>query len=506
LARLSFGEPYSWAMWGVPMTRQTSVVAVLLFAAILLASCSGAPGGGCVSNCGGGNGKLSFVLTATPPDPALGLSIQAFTTTVTGISLTPASGAAVNIPLNTTAYIAELTRVTSDSTLLAAAVSVPAGTYTQMTVTFSAPRVTFCTQASPGVPGCAAGTLGSINGTAGTATISTTLSVSDSLETGVALNVNLANTLTLSGQTISAVNLGATNVFTASALPPSSTKTDLASGELAHVDDVMGLVASASGSTLTVQTSTRGSITAIANSSTQFSGDCITLGFAQNFTCVKANTVAIVDTLLNADGTFTLVFYQPLPTQLSSGDLIEGVVTGVPNSVTSQFRVVVTDSVFASSGSLLQGRVNLGDQIQVTLSTPDPFTIIAKGLTFPTGSAFTSVASILPGQTVAFPVLTFTAQSGVTPGTATSHDLALRFTRFSAVLGPPTLPVFSATTFPPFFGLATGQQVQTTSGRLSVDGVSSLTSIPAGSTFSTTALYIGPPVAPQFAAQSVRAH
>jgi len=494
-------------MWGVPMTRQTSAVVLLLFTSILLASCSGAPGGGCVSNCGGGNATLSFVLTATPPDPALGLSIQTFTTTITGITLTPSTGAAVNVSLNSTAYVAELNRVTSDSTLLAAAVSVPTGTYTQMAVTFSAPRVTFCTQANPGVPGCAAGTLGSISGTAGTATISTSLSVSDSLETGVALNVNLANTLTLSGQTISAVNLGATDVFTASALPPSSANTDLASGELAHVDDVMGLVTSVSGSTLTVQTSTRGSITATANSSTQFSGDCTTLGFAQNFTCVKANTAAIVDTLLNVDGTFTLVFYQPLPTQLSSGDLIEGVVTGVPNSVTSQFTVVVTDSVFAGSGSLLQGRVNLGDQIQITLSTPDPFTIIAKGLTFPT-SAFensTSVASILPGQTVAFPVLTFTAQSGVTPGTATSHDVALRFTRFSAVMGTPALPVFSATTFPPFFGLATGQQFQTTSGRLSVDGVSSLTSIPAGSTFSTTALYTGP-VAPQFAAQSVRAH
>jgi hypothetical protein len=497
-------------VWGVPMTRQTAAVVLLLFTSILLASCSGAPAGGCVSNCGGGTATLSLVLTATPPDPTLGLSVQTFAATVTGISLAPSTGAAVNVPLNSTAYIAELNRVTSDSTLLAAKVSVPAGTYTQMTVTFSAPRVTFCTQANPGVPGCAAGTLGSISGTAGTATISTNLSVSDGLETGVALNVNLANTLTLSGQTISAVNLGAANVFTAGALPPSSAKTDLASGELAHVDDVLGLVTSVSGSTLTVQTSTRGSITVTANSSTQFSGDCTTLGFAQDFTCVKANTVAIVDTLLNLDGTLTLVFYQPLPTQLSSGDLIEGVVTAVPNSVTNQFTVVVTDSVFALSGSLLQGRVNLGDQIQITLNAPDPFTIIAKGLTFPTGSAFehsTSVASVLPGQTVAFPVLTFTAQSGVTPGTATSHDLALRFTRFSAFMGTAALPVFSATTFPPFFGLATGQQqFQTSSGRLSVDGASSLTSIPAGSTFSTSALYIGLPVAPQFAAQSVRAH
>jgi hypothetical protein len=68
------------------------------------------------------------------------------------------------------------------------------------------------------------------------------------------------------------------------------------------------------------------------------------------------------------------------------------------------------------------------------------------------------------------------------------------------------LPVFSATNFPGFFGLATQQQLQTTSGRLSVDGASILTNISAGSTFSTTALYLGPPASPIFAAQSVRGH
>jgi hypothetical protein len=491
------------------MIRQTSAVALLLFTSILLASCSGVPGGGCISNCGGGNATLSFVLTATPPDPALALSIQAFTTTVTGITLTPATGAAVNVSLNSTAYIAEFNRVTSDSTPLATKVSVPAGNYTQMTVTFSAPRVTFCTETTPGIPGCAPGTLGSVSGAAGTATISTNLSVTDSLESGVALNVNLPNTLTLNGQAVTAVNLGAANVFTATALPPSSTLTDLASGELSHVDDVMGLITSVSASTLTIQTSTRGSITATANSSTQFSADCTTLGFGQDFTCVRTNTAAIVDTLLNADGTFTLVFYQPLPTQLSSGDLIEGVVTSVPNSTTSQFTIVVTDSVFAGSGSLLNGQLHLGDQIVVTLNAPNPFQIISKGLLIPTGSTFqnsTSVADILPGQTVAFPVLTFTAQSGTTPGAASSQNLALRFTRFTAVISTATSPQFNSTTFPSFFGITTPQLFQTTSGRLSLDGVSNLTSISGGGTFSTTALYVGPPVAPPFSVLSVRAH
>jgi hypothetical protein len=491
------------------MIRQTSAAALLILSSFVLASCSGAPGGGCLVNCGSGNATISFVLTATPPNPSTQLSIQAFTTTIAGITLTPATGAAVNVPLNSSAYIAEFNRVTSDSTLLAAQVSVPAGSYTQVAITFTAPRVTFCTQPNPGVPGCAAGTLTSSTGAAGSATISTNFSTAANQQSGIALNANIGNALTLNGQTVTAVNLGAANVFSMIVLPLPSTKTDLGSGELSHVDDVMGMVTSISGSTLTIQTSNRGKITATANSSTQFSTDCAALGFKQDFSCVKANTVAIVDTLLNADGTFTLVFYQPLPANLSSGDLIEGVVTSVPNSVTSQFTVVATDSVFAISGSLLNGQLHLGDQIVVTLSSPNPFQIISKGLQIPTGSTFqnsTSVADILPGQTVAFPVSTFTAQSGTAPGAASSKNIALRFTRFTAVMSTPTSPQFNATTFPPFFGITTQQLFETTSGRLSLDGVSSLTSISAGSTFSTAALYVGPPVSPPFSVLSVRAH
>ena len=61
--------------------------------------------------------------------------------------------------------------------------------------------------------------------------------------------------------------------------------------------------------------------------------------------CIHVNDVAIVDTILNSDGTFTLIFYQPIVS--ASTDVIEGIVTGVPNSVTNQFPIVVTDTVFA---------------------------------------------------------------------------------------------------------------------------------------------------------------
>ncbi len=472
-----------------------------VFAAVFLSSCSGVSGGGCTANCGGGNANLSVVLTATPPVPSTGLSIQAFTATITGITLTPASGPAVNIPLNSSSYIAEFTRVTSDSTILAANVSVAAGTYTSAQIHFSAPRVTFCTQSNPGVPGCAAGTLASVTGAASSATISANITVSDSIQTGVALDVNLASALTVNGQTITAVNLGAANVFSATTLPPASTATDLGAGQLSHVDDVLGIITSKNGSTLAVHTTTRGDITATANSSTQY--DC---GANTFNSCVQLNGVAIVDTILNVDGTFTLTFYEPVDT--AATDIIEGIATGVPNSVTNQFPIVVTDTVFASSGSILSGRVNLGDQILVTLTPGQNFSIFAKGLDLPIQSftSSNSVASILPGQTLAIPVSSFTAQSGVTPGAAGASQIALRFSRITGTMASVALPFFSGNSFPSFYGFATSQEFGTTAGRLSLDGVSSLPGISNGSTFSTTALYIGSPSSPQLVSQTVRAH
>jgi hypothetical protein len=112
----------------------------------------------------------------------------------------------------------------------------------------------------------------------------------------------------------------------------------------------------------------------------------------------------------------------------------------------------------------------------------------------------------LPGQTVAFSPGTFSAQSGASLGAASTANLALRFTRITGTAAAVSSPTFSSSTFPPYFGLAISQQFQTTSGRLSLDGISSLNNLPNGSAFSATALYLGSPSSPQFSAQSVRAH
>ncbi|HKF26702.1 MAG TPA: hypothetical protein VKB24_12010, partial [Candidatus Acidoferrum sp.] len=422
--------------------RLAFALVVLVAIGFTMAACSGLPGGGCLTNCSSG-GSVSLVLTATPPPPTGGLSIQAFTATITGITLSPASGASpVAVDLNSTAYIAEFNRVTSDSTLLASNVPVPAGSYNAVAVTFAAPKVAFCTQPNPGVAGCANATLVAVSGTPGSVNFAANLTVAGNTLTGIVLTVNLGNALTQTGQTITGVDLNLANTFSATTLPPPASATDLASTQLAHLDDVMGLVSRSTSTSVTIQTSTRGSVTANTNSSTVFACP------AQDSSCIQTSQVAVMDGVLNADGTITATFFQPI---IDSGDLIEGVVASVPDSVSNTFTLVATDSVFAPSNSVLNGELNIGDQIVVTLQgTVQPFVIVGKGLGNPALPAndfdgSTSVSALHPGMTVLFPVKAYTAMSGNTPGAATTVSFALRFSRVTTTMATPSSPDFSIT-------------------------------------------------------------
>jgi hypothetical protein len=190
------------------------------------------------------------------------------------------------------------------------------------------------------------------------------------------------------------------------------------------------------------------------------------------------------------------------------------VVTSVPSTVGNSFTLVATDSVFAPSNSVLNGSLNIGDQMVVTLAgTVLPFVIVDKGLgnpALPTNGfdGSTSVSAIQPGMTVLFPVTAYTAQSGTTPGAASTISFALRFSRITTTMATATSPDFSITGsgLPPFFGIVTNQIVRTNPGRLSVDGAQTITAIPVGNTISSSALILNPNGNPAFAAQSVRAH
>ncbi len=480
-----------------------------------LIACSGRPTQPCTVNCGGsGTATLSVTLTAAPLVPPPNTNLLSLLVDINTITLTPATGAAVNIPLNATTIGVDLTRLQSDSIFLGTSAAVPAGSYSSITVSISNPVVTFCTQ-TLGNTGCAPNSVATISGGAAAAPKITSapfpLTLSANQQTGLAINFNLGNALTVSAsqpQVVTAVNLAATNVLSANALP--STANSLASGQLDFVEDVTGVVTAVNSTTqsVTVQTATRGPLTAIANSSTVFSPNCTAFNLSLSFSgCIVQGQVASLDTVLNSDGTFTLLEYDPLAT--ATGDWVEGIVTVIPSSST-QFQIITNDSVLATSNSKLGSNLALATPVNVTLVSPSPFLVDTKGLTVPvTTFGGTDASILLPGQTVAVHVTAFTAASGTPPTAAVSADaLYLRFTRVTGSLTSPAAPNVSIQSLPSFFGVTTQVQVQLSAGTVNTnyDGVSSSAGLSSGQTASIRALYFGSSIVPAFSAAKVRTH
>src|SRR5882672_10389575 len=447
--------------------------ALLLLCAVALVGCSGKSNQPCTVNCGGGGtASLSLTLTATPLTPPPNTNLLSFFVDINTITLTPATGAAVNIPLNSTTLGVDLTRLQSDSVFLGTSATVPAGSYSSVTVSISNPVITFCTQTLGNI-GCAPNSVATISGGAAAAPKITStpfpLTLSANQKTGLAINFNLGNALTVNtSQVVTAVNLAATNVLSANALP--STASSLAPGQLDFVEDVTGIVTAVNATTqsVTVHTATRGSLTAVATSSTVFSPNCTAFNLSLSFSgCILQGQVASLDMVLNSDGTFTLLEYDPLAT--ATGDWVEGIVTSIPSSST-QFQIITNDLVLATSNSLLGTKLNLAAPVHVTA---------------------------------------FTAASGTPATAAVSADaLYLRFTRVTGSLTSPAAPNVSIQSLPSFFGVSTQVQVQLSAGAVSTnyDGVSSSAGLTSGQTASIRALYFGSTIVPAFSAAKVRTH
>jgi len=498
------------------MTLKKVFALLILASALSLGACSGVKSG--KGNGRGGTAKVFITLTASPLTPPSSTNLLSFSVAVAGISLTPAAGGTpVNISLNNDNYSVDLTRLQSDSAFVAATTSIAAGTYSTMTVSLTSPLVTYCTQTTGGT-GCANGSVAMFTTGAAVAPQITTapfpITLIANQTQGLAININLQNALTVAvNQTVTAVNLGATNVVTASTLPPASSSLP-GSGELSFVEDVTGVVTavSASAQSVTVKTATRGSFTAIANSSTVFSPNCTNFNLSLTFaSCVVQGHVASLDMELNTDGTFTLLEYDPLAT--TTGDWIEGIITAPPTS-TTQFQFVANDFVLSTTNSLIGTGLVLSDPVNITLASPLPFVVDNKGLVVPatsfTGSTDTSF--LQPGQTVAVRLSAFTAGSGSTFAAASVNFLYLRFSRVTGTVvsaNPPN--TFSVQSLPPFFGVTVPLVVQVSTGSPSTnfDGISGASGMAAGQSVSISALYFGSPTGPtptptEFSAAKVR--
>ena len=511
---------------------------VIFVVALGLTSCSGLPR----SSGTGGGGNATLSLTMIDPPPA-NSSVLSFKVTITGIALNPATGSPVSLLSSSNSLTVELTRLQSDSAFLGTFKTVPAGTYNSMTVTLANPDIVLANQTGAALTGAtAACPTNSVcefkptpTGGAVQITFTPALSLTSTTPQGLSLDFNLNNAITFTSTTgtlgVDFSQTNQPNFLTTSILP--RTNSNLSTGQLELIEDFTGVVTSATASTntLTVQSATRGTLTVVANSSTIFDRDpsgtlCTSPSFSS---CVLQNETASIDAVLNADGTFTLLEFEPLVSATTGPeDLIEGVVYFVSPTIPAQFQLVVTDKEQGSTTEL--AGLNTGDQVLIKIGTTPTLPTflvdtkhLSSGTGFPTAqtTAFKSATDnsvLAAGQVVSVhvPASSFTPASGTTIASATVNSVMLRWSHITGTVSSPAPPntfnltpaaAFIPQGVPPNTGIAFGTTtppVQTFSGITNFDGFAS--NFPAtGDSVTVRALFFRSPSF-VFTAAKVRKH
>jgi hypothetical protein len=472
------------------MKRNKKLGYVLFVAIIALAGCSGgnqaASGGG-----GGGGNPASLVVTLTSkPDVSLtNISVLSATVSITGITLNPTSGNAVPLPLSPATYPVDLTRLQADTALLDV-LSLPAGSYSSATVTFSAPTLTLDNQSGTTLNGtCLTGTICKIVLPAGSSQVTATpfpLTLTAGQASGISLSLNLNDAITVSSGTV-ALNFSASDTFNVLALP----RTGTPSGALDLIEDFVGLVTATSSTSITVKASSGISLQ-IALPATPVIEDPQGLCPAVNATCLVANqTVVSVDATVNSAGALTLVSADLL--SATPQDELEG--TLINTATPGQFNLVVANKVVASGNTTLTA-ANPGDVFLVTTTNPtfvvdlDEFFNNASLPPANVTTLFAGVGDLTDGQDVMVHVTAATGSAATGDQTVTADAVLLRFTRTTGTVQTVSGQTFTLSNLPPFMSFTTNPLVDTITGATNFDGVADVNSLAVGQTGSIRALLV----------------
>ena len=470
-------------------SKALSFLPVLLLAALSLASCSG-PYKPCTVNCGSnGNGSVAVTMVADtlPANP----SLLTFQVTIASIKFTTSSGTSTTVNLNP-ALSVDLMRLQSDTVFLGTFANIPAAQYTSVTLVLSGnANITFLNDTPSTLSGCLVNNVCPLSVAASSNPVATvSFTVSQNAVTGIGIDLNFANAVSISGSPVNlVVNFNNNNVLSAFTLP--RTNSNLAAGQLDLIEDFTGVV-SINNESVTLASdpaTSRGSLTASTSSTTIYDPDptgvlcpAVTTQLAS---CVKNNEAASMDVILKSDGTLSIQEVEPLLGTLQ--DTVEGIVVSITQSNQTQFTLVITDLVPAATNSLM-GTLHVGDGLTVNLSNSANFLVDRKGLSVLAGSLSnfagqSNTSAIHLGQSVAVHVVApFTAAAGITIASATADTVTLRWSRFTATPQSPSSPAFNILTLPTYFGFATGAifTVQTTTGTPGTAGVTNFDGVPDG--------------------------
>jgi hypothetical protein len=273
--------------------------------------------------CGGGGSSVTAGPTPTPSTSAGSSQVRfgdapadsviQFEVTVSALSLTPAGGGAdvsVTVPANNRI---ELTHASGKFEPFVTG-NLPQGTFSAVKMTLANSELTFLTST---------GTPVHFNGPA-SASISVPLSPNLTIGTSPMvfnIDVNIANSVSLTGSTITGISFGSTSFNITAKAPGAQNAQQDDDGE---IEDVQGKVTAVNGSSFTMTVGQTGSsLTFATDSTTQFKDGVTTLASA-------LNQVVTVEGFTRADGSLFAKEVEGLESQ--TGSEMEGLITAISGS------------------------------------------------------------------------------------------------------------------------------------------------------------------------------
>jgi hypothetical protein len=474
------------------MNAKKTLFMVALVAVMMLSSCSGI-NHGCVTNCGGGDALLNVTISDTPPTNT---SVTSFTLPIIGIALVPSAGGQTSV-FSTGNF--ELTRLQSDTGLIAANVKVAAGTYTAVNVTVSAPYGSLINSSGVTVGTCLAGNVCPISGSAATIsyTFTTPLVLTANANQWLNLDFNYNNAIVT---TNGGIDVTQTGVMTAKTTVPNG----VASGNFANIDDFTGQVTAVSSTSITLKSQLRGTLTASLPSTLPVFDPLNQCTGGGSLSCIAPGSVVSMQGLLSNAGVLTATSLDIIDISTTAVDEIEGIIYPSTCNGGSNYGIVLSDSVVNTSGSPLAS-AKFGDGICLTLNQAIVFGIDTGILTgqpgVPTNNVgFLGTGDILTGQMVRAKITN--ATTGTNGINANATALILRFSRITGKVAT-TGTIFTVNGLPLYLGsFNVPPQVQTYINATLFEGITDPNSLVVGQTVSFRALYLD--TAPTFQAAKVR--
>jgi hypothetical protein len=471
------------------MDSKRFLMLLVIVAFAVLNSCSGLENK-CTTNCGG-SGKASLSITISDTTPS-GASVVSFSLPIIGITLTPSSGSAISVFSSNPSTDFELTRLQTDTNLIANNVSVDPGTYTAVNVTVAAPSGVFVNSSSSSMGSCVASGVCALSGSAATITytFSSPLTLTANTNQFLDLDFNYNNALVVGTSGALSIDVTQSGVMTASTSIPTGVPT----GDFANIDDFTGAVSAISSTSITLKSTARGTLTASITSSTAVYDPQSQCSGSPTVSCIQVGSIVSLQAVLTTSGVVTGTSLDIIDVSTKPADEVEGLIYPSSCNGTGSYGLVLSDSSISTSASPL-ATAAFGAGVCLTLQSTAGFYIDTGILTgqsgIPTSVGFSNSNDILSGQVVRAKVTG--AASGTSGINATATALILRFSRFTATLGTVSGNTFGLSSLPGYFPSFVGTpQVDTYTNATILEGVSNVSSLSTGNVISISALFLNP--------------